>query len=280
MTQYVGLDVSMKETQLHVLDEASQRIRRGRCTTEPAAIAAAVRRHAPTAVRIGLETGPLTTWLWTELTAEGLPMVCLDARHAKKALDMKVNKTDANDAEGLAHLVRAGWYREVRVKGRGAMLAKALLGARSQLLSISQGLENQIRGILNTSGRIVPKGGGGLFEKNVRALITEEAEIAAVIVPLLQARQVARDQCAALDRRLVASVQDNATCRMLMTMAGIGPITAVAYVAALERPDTFKRSRAVAAWLRAYTAALPIGRDRLRRPHLATGRWPVARAAL
>src|ERR1700758_2143791 len=135
MTQYVGLDVSLKERKLHVLDEAGNRIWRGRCATEAAAIAAAVRRYAPTAVRIGLETGPLTTWLWTALTAEGLPMICLDARHAKKALDMKVNKTDANDAEGLAHLVRAGWYREVRVKSRDAMPAKALLGARSQLLS-------------------------------------------------------------------------------------------------------------------------------------------------
>lgn len=102
MTQYVGLDVSLKETKLHVLDEAGKRVWRGRCASEPAAIAAAVRRHAPTAVRIGLETGPLTTWLWTALTAEGLPMVCLDARHAKKALDMKANKTDANDAEGEA----------------------------------------------------------------------------------------------------------------------------------------------------------------------------------
>ncbi len=108
MTQYVGLDVSMKEIKLHVLDEAGKRVWRGRCATEPAAIASAIRRYAPAAVRIGLETGPLTTWLWTELTAEDLPMVCLDARHAKKALDMKVNKTDANDAEGLAHLVRAG----------------------------------------------------------------------------------------------------------------------------------------------------------------------------
>ena len=68
-------------------------------------------------------------------------------------------------------------------------------------------------------------------------------------MPLLQARQMARAKCAALDRRLVMSVQGNATCRMLMTMPGIGPITAVAYVAALERPDTFKQSRAVAAWL-------------------------------
>jgi hypothetical protein len=92
-------------------------------------------------------------------------MVCLDPRHAKKALDMKVNKTDANDAEGLAHLVRAGWYREVRVRGRNAMLAKALLGARSQLLSMSLALENQIRGILKTFGRIAPKGAGGIIRK-------------------------------------------------------------------------------------------------------------------
>ena len=173
MTHYVGLDVSMKETKLHVLDEASNRVWRGRCATEPAVIAAAVRRYAPSAVRIGLETGPLTT---TALTTEGLPMVCLDARHAKKALDMKVNKTDANDAEGLAHLVRAGWYREVRVKSHRAMLAKALLGARNQLLSMSLTLGNQMRGILKTFGWIVPKGAGGLFEKNVRALITDDAE--------------------------------------------------------------------------------------------------------
>ena len=76
MTQYVGLDVSLKETKVHVLDEAGNRVWRGRCATEPAAIAAAVRRYAPNAMRIGVETGPLTTWLWTALTAEGLPMVC------------------------------------------------------------------------------------------------------------------------------------------------------------------------------------------------------------
>jgi transposase len=96
-------------------------------------------------------------------------MVCLDARHAKKALDMKVNKTDANDAEGLAHLVRVGWYREVRVKGRSAMLAKALLGARGQLLNMSLSLENQVRGILKTFGRIVPKRGLADFSKRTFA---------------------------------------------------------------------------------------------------------------
>jgi transposase len=129
-----------------------------------------------------------------------------------RSLDMDVNKTDANDAEGLAHLVRAGWYREVRVKGRSAMLAKALLGARSQLLSMSLALENQIRGIQKTFGRIVPKGAGGLFEKNVRALIMDDAEITVVVMPLLQARQMARGKCAALGRRIIRSVQGDATC--------------------------------------------------------------------
>jgi transposase len=95
----------------------------------------------------------------------------------------------------------------------------------------------------------VPKGAGGLFEKNVRALITDDAEIAAVIMPLLQARGMARSKCAALDRHLIGSVQADVTCRRLMTMPGIGPLTAVAYVAAPEKPDTFKRSRAVGAWL-------------------------------
>ena len=136
MGQYVGLDVSLKETKVHVLDEQGQRVWRGRCASTPEAIEAVIRKHAPQAVRIGLETGPLTTWLWQALTDVGLPMTCLDARKAKAALNMRTNKTDANDAEGLAHLVRSGWYCEVRVKGREAMLVRSLLGVRTQLLGI------------------------------------------------------------------------------------------------------------------------------------------------
>src|SRR3954454_4266565 len=92
----------------------------------------------------------LTTWLWQALTDVGLPMTCLDARKAKAALNMRTNKTDANDAEGLAHLVRSGWYCEVRVKGREAMLVRSLLGARTQLLGIVTELSNQIRGVMKT----------------------------------------------------------------------------------------------------------------------------------
>ena len=249
MKQYVGLDVSMEETKLHVLDEEGRRVWRGTCRSHPDDIEAAVRKRAPEAVRVGLETGPLTTWLWTELTRRGLPMVCLDARQAKKALDMKVNKTDANDAEGLAHLVRSGWYRAVRVKSREAMLSKALVGARAQLLAMATDLSNQIRGVMKTFGLVVPKGKGGAFEKNVRALLDGEEAIAAVVLPLLDVWRTARSRAAVLDRELVTSTRASADCRLLMTMPGIGAVTAASFVATVERPESFASSRDVGAWL-------------------------------
>ncbi len=167
MGQYVGLDVAMEETKIHVLDGDGNRVWRGSCRSHPDDIEAALRKRAPQAERIGLETGPLTTWLWSKLTGRGLPMVCLDARHAKRALGMRPNKTDANDAEGLAHIVRSGWYREVRVKGPDAMLSKALVAARAQRTTMATDVSNQIRGVMKTFGLVVPKGSGGVFERNV-----------------------------------------------------------------------------------------------------------------
>ena len=112
MKQCVGLDVSLEETKIHVLDEAGERVWRGKCASHPDRLEDGhLQAYAPGAVRIGLETGPLTTWLWTELSERRLPMVCLDARHAQRALDMRANKTDANDAEGWPISFRAGWYK-------------------------------------------------------------------------------------------------------------------------------------------------------------------------
>ena len=237
----------MEETKIHVLAEEGCRVWRGKCRSHPDAIEAALRRHASHAVKIGIETGPLTTWLWTELTQRDLPMVCLGARHAKRVLDMNVNKTDDNDAEGLAHIVRSGWYREVRVKSREAMLLKSLAGG--QLLATATRLSNQIRGILKTFGLVVPKGKGGIFERNVEALLAGKDDVASIVLPLLRIWRTVREQTAALDRRLIAAARGNASCRLLMTMPGIGAITAASFVAAVEAPENFARSRAVGTWV-------------------------------
>ena len=114
MGEYIGLDVSLKATTICVRRDG-KRVWRGKCASDPAAIASVLRKHAPEAQRIVFETGHLSVWFYHALRAEGLPAICIDARHAKAALDMAANKTDANDAEGLAHLAEVGFFRAVRV---------------------------------------------------------------------------------------------------------------------------------------------------------------------
>jgi transposase len=80
MEHYVGLDVSLKQTSICVVNQVGSVVREGVVDSEPEAIAAFVRSKAPGAVRIGLETGPTVTWLWTELKQLGLPVICIDAR--------------------------------------------------------------------------------------------------------------------------------------------------------------------------------------------------------
>ena len=161
MGSYVAFDVSLRSTNVQVVDEAGKALWRGKCATEPDVLAAVVRQRAPDAVRVGLETGFLSTWLCHELAEAGLPVVCMDARQARAVLSVRPNKTDANDAEGLAQLLRTGFYREVRVKSWDAMLLRNLVAARGQLVRTEVDLANQLRGILRTFGLALPPGGGG-----------------------------------------------------------------------------------------------------------------------
>ena len=169
--QYVGLDVSLKETSICVIDDVGKIVWRGRTESTPEAIASAVKQHAPHAVRIGLESGQLSSWLFHGLKVAGLPVICIDARHAKAALSLKVNKTDANDAFGLAQIMRVGWYREVTVKSLDCQAVRALLVARAQIVSQITTLKNCVRGILKTFGRVLPKGLRSQFAGRVRAAI-------------------------------------------------------------------------------------------------------------
>jgi transposase len=109
------------------------------------AIAAFVRSRAPDTVRVGLESGPTATWLWTELRRLGVPVICIDARHAKAVLKMQINKSDRNDAIGIARIMQTGWFKEVRVKGLDCHADGALLTSRALLVKIKLDLENQIQ---------------------------------------------------------------------------------------------------------------------------------------
>lgn len=186
MGEYIGLDVSLKDTTVSIRRNG-KRIWRGKCASDPQALAALIRKHAPAPERVVFETGPLSVWFFHALTAEGLPAICIDARHAKAALDMAPNKTDANDADGLAHLAEVGFYRAVRVKSFDSMLTRTLVSARGQLCKTIGDLSNQIRGLMKTFGLVIPKGAGRVFEDNVRRLLADEAALGRIMLPLLEA---------------------------------------------------------------------------------------------
>src|ERR1700760_683748 len=200
-SHYVGLDVSLETTSICVVDDAGAIIWRGKCSSDPDTITATLRQHAPGAVRVGLETGQLSNWLPLSLRRRGLPVVCMDARHAKAALSLQINKTDANDAHGLAQVVRTGWFREVAIKSMDAQTLRMLLVARAQLVSQRQAIANNIRGLLKTFGFVIARGSKGPFAIRVREVIVDNAALAVIVELLLLAWQALCDQVANLDRQ-------------------------------------------------------------------------------
>jgi transposase len=249
MTHYVGLDVSQKSTAICVLDAAGRRVWRGACVSDPEQIALVLQRRADEDVWIGIETGPMSPWLVHGLRSRDLQVVCLDARQVRAVLKMRLNKTDENDAEGLAQVMRMGWYRPVHVKSFSAHRARALVGARAQLVGITTRLSNYIRGVLKTFGLLPGATRGMRFDRRVEALLADRPEVASIVHPMLSAWRRLREQISVLDKSVRAEVKQEPSCRLLMSVPGIGPLSALAYVSAIEDPDRFRPSRAVGAHL-------------------------------
>jgi transposase len=249
MEQYVGLDVSLEFTSICVIDAVGAVVWRGTVVSTPEVIAAAVCARAPHAVRIGLETGQLCTWHWHRLRELGLPVVCIDARHAQAALSLQVNKTDSNDAHGLAQLVRVGWYKEVAVKSLGSHRLRTLLTSRAQLVNMRRDLATKIRGLLKTFGLVVGKVGERAYAYRVRELVAGEPGLEPAVRALLAVRDLIDRQIAALETRILAFAKSSDACRRLMTIPGVGALTAVAFVATVDRPQRFVRSSGVGAYL-------------------------------
>jgi transposase len=182
-----------------------KRVRRAKCASDPQLLAEVIRKHAPHAKRVVFETGPLSEWFFHALTAQGLPAICIDARHAKAALDMAANKTDANDADGLAHLAEVGFFREVRVKAFDSMLSRPLVAAHTKLVRATLEVANQMRGLMKTFGLIIPRSMGRRFETDVRALLGGGIALARIILPLLEAWRSLPKQTAELSQQVLAA---------------------------------------------------------------------------
>ena len=244
---YAGLDIGLERIAVCVIDSEGQRIAEAMLPTEPEPLIAWLRDRAPSYERVGLEACPLSGWLHGELTAAGLPGVRLETHHLHAALGAMTHKTDRNDARGIAQAVRVGWFKAVHPKSERSRELRALLVGRQTTLRHALKIENAIRGTLKAFGIKLPTGRRPLFEARVRAALDDRPGLLEIIAPLLAARQALCASVEALHGQVLTVVREDEACRRLMTVPGVGPITALSFRMAVDDPARFRRSSSVAA---------------------------------
>jgi transposase len=247
MDHFAGLDVSVKETSVCIVDETGKIVREVKVASEPEALLEVLRNPALRFKRIGLEAGPLSQWLYSALAEAGLPVICVETRHMRAVLKAQINKTDRNDARGMAQMMRVGLYRPVHVKTLRSQKLRMLLTHRKLLQSKAIAIDNDLRGTLRNFGLKVGMVGAAGFEARIKELIESFPDLAVLVEPLLAVRRVLREQLGILHRRLLAVVRNDDVCRRLMTVPGVGPVVALTYRATVDVPARFRKSKAVGA---------------------------------
>ncbi|TGQ27895.1 MULTISPECIES: IS110 family transposase [unclassified Mesorhizobium] len=247
MKYFAGLDVSLEETAICVVEESGRIVKEMRAASEPEALIKALRKVGLPLERLGLEACSLTAWLHDGLRAEGLPAICIETRQANAAMKTMPNKTDRNDARALAQIMRTGWYRQVHVKSRQCRLWRALLVARRTVLNEMRSIENVVRAMLRETGVKLGTPSRTAFADRVRELAG--TEVMAMVEPLLAILSVMLKEFARLTKQVLHIVRKEEVCRRLMSAPGVGPITALAFRATVDRPERFGSSRAVGAHL-------------------------------
>lgn len=245
MKYYAGLDVSVKETSVCIVDETGKVCREMKVPSYPEDLVEVLKGPALPLERVGLEAGPLSQWLFSGMVDAGLPAICIETRHAKAFLKAQVNKTDRNDARGIAQMMRVNLFRPVHVKTLVSQKRRVLLTARKLVQEKAIALENDMRGLLRNFGLKVGVVGTVGFEARIRELVDGLPDLAGIIEPLLVARQHLRQSFIALHRQLLWIVRDDEVCRRLMTIPGVGPVTSLAFTSTIDAPARFKNSKAV-----------------------------------
>src|SRR6202167_5698432 len=186
MDYFAGLDVSLETVNVCIVDGDGSVLLEQKVGAEPQEIVALLKEFGRPLKRVGLEAVPTSSWLFTELRAAGYGQICLECRHVKAGLSAMRNKTDRNDARGIAQLVRLGWFRQVHVKSEEAQRGRMLLVNRQQLLTKAMDLENSVRGSLKVFGLRVGAVTRRTFEARVRELVSEDRGLLAITEPMLR----------------------------------------------------------------------------------------------
>jgi transposase len=237
MEHYAGIDVSLEQSSVCVVDATGRIVREAKVASEPAALISWFRGLGLERVRIGLEAGPLSQWLYAAMRDAGLSVELLETRHVRDAFKAMPVKTDRKDARGIAQLMRLGWFRPVHCKSLPAQETRALLTARKLLQSKHHDVEMSLRGVLRGFGLKVGPTTTRTFAGRIRELVAGHPTLMAIAEALLAARDVLGTQLRGLETRLRTLAKADARARLLMTAPGVGVIVALTFASAITIPD-------------------------------------------
>jgi transposase len=258
MNLYIGLDVSQRRTAICIIDEEGKTVAEGKALTSPAEIYSWIAKRADLAqvCQAGLEAGAMSFWLHTELAELGLPMICLEAFQAAQLLSTQRNKTDKNDARGLAQIVRMGgsFLKPVMMRSRANQQMRTLLTMRQYLVAQKIGIQNNITGTLKQFGLVTPAGAvcAKTFHERVAETLSRGEDLHSLVreavMSLLEVHHSICAQLSMLSKKVEATARAHPVCKRLMTVPGIGPVVALSFVTAVDDPSRFKQISDVGAY--------------------------------
>ena len=249
MEYFAGLDVSMEETHVCVVDRDGGVIHQAKVASTAADLEEELAK-APECRRVVFETGRMAPMLYHGLLRRGLPVICVESRQAYQALkSLATHKTDRNDARGLAHLARTGFFKPVHVKSLPAHAVRSLILARKKLVGQRVTLENQIRGLAVVFGVRLPRALSPAFIDQALRSSDGIDGLSAAMRGLIGARAAVLAAVAAIDADIKRMVRASDACCRLMTIPGVGQLTALAFKSAVDDPERFKRSRDIGPYL-------------------------------
>jgi transposase len=243
MDYYAGIDVSLECSSVCVVDASGRIVREAKVASEPQALIDWFRALGFGLVRIGLEAGPLSQWLYAAMTQEGLAVELLETRHVRDAFKAMTVKSDRNDARNIAQLMRLGWFRPVHCKSLAAQEVRAMLTARKLVQSKLIDVENSLRGILRGFGLKVGKTTKTSFARRIEGLVRGHPNLATIAEALLRARAVLLAEFNGFEKRVRKVSALDAKARLLMSTPAVGPIVSLTFASAIDDPSRFTSSK-------------------------------------
>jgi transposase len=247
MDHYAGIDVSLEWSSVCVVDASGKIVREGKAVSDPAALSGWFRSLGLSVVRIGLEAGPLSQWLYAAMKEAGLAVELLETRHVRDAFKAMPVKSDRNDARGIAQLMRLGWFRPVHCKSIGAQETRAVLTARKLLQSKLRDVEASLRGTLRGFGLKVGQTTPKRFAGRIKELVADHPSLQAIAEALLAVHAVLLRAFNGFERRVRTMARQDAKARLLMSTPGVGAIVALTFASAIDDPARFSSSKRVGA---------------------------------